>query len=245
MLTGVVTRTNAEEALSSLLGVYQSIHPDSTTLLPHIDDSQEELTRLVCSILLAGDSVQWGHSVGVYHAINGLLEHLDCSYLVDLKDINDDDLESAIWMTMRAVPDRSVTECRKIIRRFLKRLDDGDLREARDADGNHVREFVATLTSDPVVGTFILGVLGHSEVRCLPTTGASLLLMRLEVLDPYQSQFFTTDGYSAIQEDARRVLEQHPVELALMAEWYGIGHCPESCPICPARMSCPELCRYE
>jgi hypothetical protein len=228
-----------------LLQTYEAIHPDLHQLLPKVDiNSKEELTRLVAAILLTGDAVQYGHSVGVYHAICGLLEHLDCPYLTNLKDVSDDDLDSAIWMTLRAVPDREVSQCRKVICRCLHRLDDGDLREARDADGNHVREFVATLTSDPVLAIFLLRILGHSEVRPLPTTGASLLLMRLEVLDPYQSQFFTTDGYSAIQEEARRVLEQHDVELALMAEWWGVLHCPESCPICPARMSCPELCAH-
>lgn len=205
--------------------------------------SKEELTRLVAAILLTGDAVQWGHAVGVYHSLHGLLDYLDCPTLWHLASIFDDDLDTAIWMTMRAVPDREVTECRKIIRKYLHRLAGGDLREAREADGNHVREFVATLTKDPVVGTFLLRVLGHSEVRCLPTTGASLLLMRLEVLSAFQSQFFV-DGYPAIQEEARKVLEQHPVELALMAEWFGVLHCPESCPVCPARMSCPELCRH-
>ena len=215
-------------------------------MLPKIDtEDREQLTRLVAAILLTDSAVQWGHSVGVFHALCGLLEYLDCSYLTNLKDINDDDLESAIWMTMRAVPDRSVTECRKVVRRYLRRLDDGDLREAREADGNHVRDFVADLTKDPVVAIFLLRVLEHGATRPLPSSGASLLLMRLEVLDPYQSQFFTTSGYSAIQEEARRVLEYHDVELALMAEWYGVGHCPESCPVCPARLSCPELCRYE
>lgn len=243
MLTGVPTRTNAEQALSSLLSVYDSIHPDSTTLLPRIDaDSQEDLSRLVCSILLTGDAVQWGHSIGVFHALHGLLDYLDCSYLRDIKDIPNDEIDTAIWMTLRAVPERSVSECRKIIRRYIRLLADGDLREARDADGDHVRQFISQFTEDPVPAIFILRTLGHPEVRPLPTVGASLLLMRLEVTSALETSYFT-EGYPAVQEEARRVLERHPIDLALMSEWWGLGHCPESCPVCPARMRCPELCR--
>lgn len=241
-LIGEPTRTNAEEALHSLLTTYGSIHPDSNLLLPTTDDTdREQLSRLVCSILLAGDAVQWGQSVGVYHAICGMAEYLGCAYLTNLKDISDDDLESAIWMTLRAVPERDVSDCRKVIRRYLHCLADGDLREARGADGNHVRQFVGDLTPNPVEAIFVLRALGHSEVRPTPTVGASLLLMRLEVLSAFEAVYFT-DGYSAIQEEARRVLEQHPVEMALMAEWWGLGHCPESCVVCPAKHTCPTLC---
>lgn len=177
----------------------------------------------------------------MFHALHGLLDYLDCSHIRDVKDIPSHDLDTAIWMTLRAVPERSVSECRKIICRFIRRLADGDLREATEADGNHVRQFISQFTEDPVPATFILRVLGHPEVRPLPTVGASLLLMRLEVIPAFETSYFT-EGYPAIQEEARRVLERHPVDLALMSEWWGLGHCPESCPVCPARMRCPELC---
>jgi hypothetical protein len=230
-------RTNAEEALHSLLTVYGSIHPDSDTLLPAIDSQdREQLSRLVCSILLSGSSCQWGAVHGIYHGLGGMIDYLGVQTLWEAAAKNNDALGNAIRICMDAIPSGAVSAIaasRQIIRHIYQTIAHDDLRDAFTADPEDVRQLVATLTGDPVPAIFILSALGHSETRPLPTSGASLCLMRLGLLDPYQSHLFVGEAYEAVREEARRVLERHPVGVALMSEWW-MTNCPDGCCICPA-----------
>lgn len=222
---------------------YQAIIPPSNIQLPVINyDDKEELTRLCLAVVLSGDFIAFGSAVGVYYAICGMVEYLGVRSLTEVRGVGRSELETAIWTTLRAVPERQVSECRKIILGFLKTLADGDLREARDADSGYVREYVERLAPhEPTVGNYLLKILGHPNSRVTPTSGAALLLTRLSVVEPFQPEFFMSSGYDALREEARRALERYPLDIACMSEWHGVHRCPECCTSCCAQQVCPAL----
>lgn len=188
-------------------------------------------------MLLSGSSCQWGAAVGIYHALCGMIGYLGVQTLWEAAAKNNDDLGHAVRICLGAVPLGAVPESaasRQIIRHTYQTIANYDLRDAFAADGEDVRQLVARLTDDPVPAIFLLGLLGHGETRPLPSSGASLFLMRCGLIDPFNPEFFFGEGFEAVREEASRVLERYPVDVALMAEWWGFGHCPEECCVCPA-----------
>ena len=170
-----------------------------------------------------------------------MVEYLGVRSILDVRGIGRSDLEVAIWTTLRAVPERQVSECRKIIREFLKTPINGDVLEARDTDSEYVRGYVERLApNEPTVGNYLLGILGHPDSRVTPTSGSTLLLTRLGIVDAFQPQFIIATNYDALREEARQALERYELDVACMSEWHGVHRCPE-CTSCPAQLTCPSL----
>lgn len=249
---GCNTNGRASEALDLLLTSYRSIRP-SSDILPSIasDNPEEELLRLCVAISLCGDYTQWGHVHGVHKAVVGLTSFLGLESIVDTRTVDRGVLSHAVWVTLPAVPERSIRECVNIIRRVVRvaATVDYDLSRVASMDTERIRKFARTICSEPVPELFVYHVLGCDSLRPLPSGGSASCMCHLQAGVEWTDGLL--GGYPLIRERARDVLEAMPPDMFLALEWWGFRlGCPDiqevdeqgNCFLCPAMMSCPSLC---
>lgn len=251
-----MTRSQSQQALALLVAQYEAL----TDLSPSAADldltDAEATTRRVCSIVLSGDFAQWDGARGVYHALGGLIRYFGAESLVDVRNESRANLERAVWLCMRAVPERSTTEVVRIIRRVLEVSGgiQGDWASIAGSCPDQIRRIVHRITAEPVAAHLIMQTLGAREVRPTPSGGSAICGMRLGVVPAFEPAYFH-EGFTAVRAETRRILEHMPSEVFLALEWWGnagcdgkrheLGDCScplgDACPWCPAQHLCRGL----
>ncbi len=243
---GVSIRTQAEEALSLLVAQYEALCPTSITPQP---SNPDELTNTVAAIALSGDFAQWGSVHGVFHALHGFMRYLGVDHLADLKHKTRSEIEQAIWVCLRAVPERRVSECVRIIRRVISDYDylHGDWSTLATLDDEKARRIVRSVINEPTAALILMQAVG-SDARPLPSGGASVCLMRMGVISAWEPDYFT-HGFPAVREEARRILTGLQPEAMLAVEWWGTWGCDgdddgigSRCSGCAANQYCRSIC---
>jgi len=248
---GRATRTQAEEALSLLLGQYERL--TTSDILPAITDNNPlELANLVCSIAMCGDFAQWwGSATAVSLALGGFLGFLGVEHLTDLRNRPRSELSQAALICLRAVPERRVTECVDIIRRVIRITEylHGDWSTVRTFDDAKVRRLVRGITQEPIPALLIMQAIGADDVRPLPSGGAASCAMKIGMVETWVPEY-ASGGHRAVREEALKVLQGLSPEVFLAVHWWGGGGsvgssvgCPESCSCCGAATYCDALCR--
>jgi len=235
----------AREALNLLVAQYRQLAP-TDSILPEIDeDDPEQIARLLAAVALCGTQTQWGHSVGVYRSLSGFLRYLGVSHLSQLADAKREDLSHAVWMCLRSVPDRKVSECVGIIRHVARAVCfiHEDFAAVHIWDKSRLCEFVRKMTDEDVAALFICRVLLGREdvtVAVIPSGGVISLMTHLTLVD------WTTGllgGREAIRQEAIEVLEKLSSTDVLALFWWGFQGCSEACAMpCPCYSVCPSLC---
>lgn len=212
----------------------------------------------MCAIALAGDFAPYGFIDGVRHSLDGCLHYLGVDHLSELKNINRQDIERGVWLCLRGVPERRVTEATRILLRVGKVIDElqGDWSQVSRLHPDGVRRVVRSITAEPIAALFVMGLLGADTVRPLPSGGSTVCLMRIGILSPWEPRYFN-EGFKAVRHEAMGVLEHLPPEHFASAEWWGnygcdgsrhnIGDysCPmpmvNTCSWCPSQSLCLGL----
>lgn len=221
----------------------------------NINDT-EEVTRQVCAIALAGDYSPYGSVEGVRHSLDGFMHYLGAHHLSDLQHMERQSVYRAIWLCLRGVPERRVTEVARIICRVGEVIDDlqDDWASVAQMHPEQIRRVVELITTEPVAALYIMGLLGVSTVRPTPSGGSAVCLMRIGLVSAWEPNYFSS-GFMAVREEARRVLERLSPEHYLAAEWWGTWGCDGdnedlnihgfaaggACPHCPAMSLCVGL----
>jgi len=237
---GVSTDTRAYEALELLLTFCEQITDSSP--VPEIDpDSPEELLRLIVAVAWSGDYSAYGHVHGIYRAVNAMCEFLNVERIADTRNISKGELSQAVLATCAAVPDRTVSECVRVLRRLIRICGqvEYDLRQVRDFDANRIHKSIQLLCDQPIPAIYILRAIGLSHTP-LPSGGGTAVLLRLSLLD-WRIPEVIIGGFPAAREEARRALEGYPDEVFVAVEYLS-RICPDGCPICVCNQVCPQLC---
>ena len=240
-----ITDGRALEALDLLRSRWQSIRPSSDTLPIINTGNPSEVANLICAIALSGDFSVWGSAIPVYHALGAFLHFLGVERLADLGNEHLGEVSQAVWVCLRAVPERKVSECVGLILNTMSVADDldDDFGLVRTLDNDDVRKVVERITKEPVAAHLIIQVLGADGVRPMPSGGSAGLLTRVGALDSCDSPF--AGGRPLLRLEAMQFLESAPPELFLACEWWGMTGCPEACPLCAASTYCRALCSGE
>jgi len=230
---GVSLDGRARRALDLLVVQYRQLAPRNSTF-PQADDP-EEAARLIAAIALAGDFCQWSDISGVYRGVEAFCSYLGVKHLSDLADAENEEMSSAVWVCLRAVPERKVSECASIIRRVARATIaiKSDFGVVSTWGEDRVREFVSRIIDEPVAGLFIIKVLlgGQASVISVPSGGAISLMSHLSLVDWTAGLL---GGREAVRQEAIEVLEGLTTEEVLALFWWGFEGCPEACAICPA-----------
>lgn len=239
----VSTRTSAEQALSLLVARYEqtaiwdSILPQ---IPPEVPENHEALARQLVSIALAGSFVQYGASVAISHALDGFLQHLKVANVHQLADVHNGLIQQGVWVYLRSIPERQVSEAAKIIRRSASALAhiNNDFTGVSQWDAERLRKFVTRFVDEPVPALAMMLALGRDDVRPFPSGGACGLLTRIAAVD-WQDGLL--GGRQSIRLAALNFLEHQTPAVMFAVEDWGFRGCAEACPECCLTDDCDAL----
>lgn len=172
--------------------------------------------------------------------MDGFIGYLGVSHLSELADADKDDVSRAVWVCFRCVPERSVSDTTAIIRRVARATAriHGDFAAIHTWKQKRIREYIASITQEPVA-TFLVGKVLGVDVR-VPSGGALNLMSRLTLID-WTSGLL--GGRAALRQEAIDVLYQLTDIEVLTILWWGLEGCDEGCSLpCPCHSVCPSLC---
>jgi hypothetical protein len=243
LLTGVPTKTKAEEALSLLVARYEQTAIWDSTVPSISPEHPEALARHLVSMALAGSFVQYGAVAGIRHALDGFLKNLGVQHLYQLAGADKTRIEQAVWVYLRSIPERQVSEAAKIIRRSAHALAciNNNFSAVPQWDAQRLRKFISGFVVDePVPALAMMLALGRDDCRPVPSGGACGLLTRIAAVD-WQDGLL--GGRQSIRVAALNFLERQPPVVMYAVEDWGLRGCAESCPNCCLIDNCDALLR--
>lgn len=200
------------------------------------------MARLLCAIALAGQYAPYGYAHAILHSVDAFLAEVGAERLKKIAGCKPAQLTSAAWVTLRAVPDKDVSEAVKVIKRVAQAvaMTTYDFAEIAARDDSGIREWVFYVTDEPVAALFVLDVIAPDKphIRPLVSGGCAALLMRVGVIDWCDGLL---GGMGRIRWRATRWLEGQPREVFLACEDWGNRGCPEACPECCLLDSCDAI----
>lgn len=239
MIRGVVTDGRARDALDLLVAQYERLTPNSN-IFPNInEDDTEAVARLICSLALSGDFAQWGAAASVYGCMDGFLTYLGVTHLSELTDAKKERVSQAVWVCLRCVPERTLSDATTIIKRVARATAriHGDFAVLHTWGHKQVCGYIASITQEPVA-TFLIAKVLRVEVR-VPHGGALNLMSHIALVD-WTSGLL--GGRAALRAEATNVLYELTDIEVLTILWWGLEGCEEACSLpCPCYSRCPSL----
>jgi hypothetical protein len=171
--------------------------------------------------------------------MDGFIRYLGASHLSELADADKGDVSRAVWVCLRCTPERTVSDATAIIRRVARATARicGDFAVIHTWNLKRVREYIASITQEPVAAFLIGKVLGV-EIR-VPSGGAINLMNHLTLID-WTSGLL--GGRAALRQEAIDVLYRLTDMEVLAILWWGFEGCEEGCSLpCPCYSVCPSL----
>lgn len=199
----------------------------------------ESIARLVASLALCGDHAQWGVASSVYGCMDGFIRYLGATHLSELTDAKKEVVSQAVWVCLRCVPERKLSDATTIIKRVARATARirGDFDVIHTWNQKRVCEYVASITQEPVA-TFLISKALGVDVR-VPSGGALNLMSRLTLID-WTSGLL--GGRPALRQEAIEVLYELTDTEVLTILWWGFEGCDEACSLpCPCYSACPSL----
>ena len=202
------------------------------------------MARLLCAIALAGQYTPYGYAHAILHSVDAFLDEAGAERLAQVATVKPQELTSAAWVTLRAVPDRDVSEAVKVIKRVAQAvaMTKYDFAEIATRDDSGIREWVFYVTDEPTAALFVLDVIAPDKphIRPLVSGGCAALLMRVGVTDWCDGLL---GGMKRMRSRATRWLEGQPRDFFLACEDWGKRGCPEACPECCLLDTCDAILR--
>ena len=181
--------------------------------------------------------------MAISHALDGFLQHLKVENVYQLADVHNGLIEQAVWVYLRSIPERQVSEAAKIIRRSANALAhiNNDFTSVPQWDADRVRKFISGFVVDePVPALAMMLALSRDDCRPIPSGGACGLLTHIAAV-PWQDGLL--GGRQSIRLAALNFLERQPVNVFFAVEDWGFRGCSEACPECCLTDACDALLR--
>lgn len=202
------------------------------------------MARLLCAVALAGQYTPYGYAHAILHSVDAFLDEAGAERLAQVAAVKPQELTSAAWVTLRAVPDRDVSEAVKVIKRVAQAvaMTKYDFAGIATRDDSGICEWVFYVTDEPTAALFVLDVIAPDKphIRPLVSGGCAALLMRVGVTDWCDGLL---GGMKRMRWRATRWLEGQPREVFLACEDWGTRGCPEACPECCVLDTCDAILR--
>jgi hypothetical protein len=205
-----------------------------------VEPDAEAIARLVTALVLGGTYCLYLGANFLVPSVNALCDRLRVQFVSQVLDCSSNDIERAIWTSMTAVPDLTVRECRRRIRKVLKSIrehlhDDAAVLLALDDDA--LREVLDIVFTDPVLALLFAQAIDRKDWRPDSSGGAALMGARIGIVEWHEGLF----GMPHIRRECRRALESDSCEAFYALERWST-FCDDMCFCCPSQESCKALC---
>jgi len=200
----------------------------------------EAIARLAIALILGGSYCLYLGADFLTPSVDTICERLGVQFVSQVQGCTADEIEHAIWTSMTAVPDLTVRECRRRIRKALEVVRDhlpDDTAALLAFDDDALRDVLDSVFGDPVLALLFAQAIGRKRWRPDSSGGAALVCARIELVDWYEGLF----GMPHIRRECRHMLEELSADTFLAVERWS-AYCADFCVWCPSQSSCKALC---